>query len=179
MKRLFAIVVLNIFLLNVLGYYGVLLGLKAASGDDLTERLNSDMYDLGATVTFKIPLAVPYGTDSKNYEPVNGQFEKDGVVYRMVKQRLYQDILYIVCIKDEQTSKINSALEDFVQSFAGQEDDGQQKTALNGFIKDYVDMHITLTNVINGWVKEVTLMPATRYFFDSYTASIVHPPDRA
>jgi hypothetical protein len=178
-KRLFAIVVLNLFLLNVLGYYGVLLGLKAASGNDLTERLNSDMYDLGATVTFKIPLAIPYGIDSKNYESVTGQFEKDGEVYRMVKQRLYQDILYIVCIKDERTSKINSALEDFVQSFAGQEGDGQQKTSSPGFIKDYVDTQIRLTNIITGWEKELVKMSVPRYFFDSYSASIVHPPDRS
>jgi hypothetical protein len=178
-KRLFAIVILNIFLLNVLGYYGVLLGLKAVSGDDLTERLNSDMYDLGATVTFQIPLSVPYGVDSKNYEPVSGEFEKDGVVYRLVKQRLYKDILYIVCIRDEQTSKINNALADFVQSFAGQDDDSQQKTASPGFIKDYVNTQISLTNVITGWEKEVTRVSAPQYFFDSYSASIVHPPDRA
>jgi hypothetical protein len=178
-KRLVAIVVLNIFLLNVLGYYAVLLGLKAASGDDLTERLNSDMYDLGATVTFKVPLAVPYGTDSKSYERVDGEFEKDGEIYRLVKQRLYQDTLYIVCIKDEKTSKINSALEDFVQSFAGHEDDTQQKTSSPGFIKDYVDTQVALATLIRGWEKDVIPVSAQSYFFDSYSVSIVHPPDRA
>lgn len=178
MKRLFAIVVLNIFLLNVLGYYGVLLGLKAASGDDLTERLNSDMYDLGASVTFKIPLAVPYGTDSKNYERVDGEFKKGGEIYHLVKQRMYQDTLYIVCIKDEKSSRINNAIEDFVQSFAGQEDDGQ-KTIVPSFIKDYVNTRIALTPSVNGWEKDVVHMSAVRHFFDSYFAAIVHPPDRA
>jgi len=124
-KRLFAIVVLNIFLLNVLGYYGVLLGLKTRSGHELTQRLDSDMYDLGATVTFQVPITLPYGTDSRGYERVDGEFEKDGVVYRMVKQRYYKDVLYIVCIKDEKSTRINTALEDFVQSFAGQDDDSR------------------------------------------------------
>ena len=164
MKRLFAIVVLNLFLLNVLGYYGVLLGLKVASADDLTERLNSDMYDLGATVTFKVPLAVPYGVDSEGYVPVDGVFEKDGEVYHMVRQRMYQDTLYIVCIKDEKTSKINNALEDYVQSFAGQEDDSQKSLSLS-LIKDYVNTEIALTPSVNGWVKEVTKVPAVHYFF--------------
>jgi hypothetical protein len=178
-KRLIAIVVLNIFLLNVLGYYGVLLGLKTASGDQITERLNSDMYDLGGTVTFKVPLAVPYGTDSRNYESVNGEFEKDGEIYRLVKQRFYQDTLYIVCIKDEKTSKINSALEDFVQSFAGQEDDSQQKSVSQNLIKDYVNTKIALIPAVTGWEEEVVKVPAVHYFFDSYFATIVHPPDRA
>jgi hypothetical protein len=179
-KRLVAIVVLNIFLLNVLGYYGVLLGLKTAAGHDITERLNSDMYDLGATVTFKVPLAVPYGTDSRNYERVDGEFKKDGEIYRLVKQRFYQDTLYIVCIKDEKTSRINTALENFVQSFAGQEDDGQQKSSTpQGMIKDYVDTVITLSPLVNGWEEDVVKVPAMHIFFDSYSVSIIHPPDRA
>ncbi|HMJ71227.1 MAG TPA: hypothetical protein VK508_20165 [Cyclobacteriaceae bacterium] len=178
MKRLFTLFILHIFLLNVLGYYGVLLGLKTASGKDLTERLNSDMYDLGATVTFKVPLAVPYGTDSKSYERVDGEFEKDGEIYRLVKQRLYQDTLYIVCMKDEKTTKINNVLEDFVQSFAGQEDDSQQTTA-PGMIKDYVNTQIALTSSVSGWEEDVVMVPSAKIFFDTYFTSIVHPPDRA
>ena len=178
-KRLFAIVILNIFLLNVLGYYGVLLGLKSNSGDELAAKLDSDMYDLGATVTFKVPFTVPYGVDSKSYERVDGQFEKDGEIYRLVKQRLYQDTLYIVCIKDESTTRINTALEDFVQAFAGQDDDSQQNLATPGFIKDYVNTEVSLGHFMNGWEIEVAKVSAPHYFFDSYYASIVHPPDRA
>jgi hypothetical protein len=177
-KRLFSIVILNIFLLNVLGYYGVLIGMKANSANELSEMLDSDMYDLGATVTFKVPLTVPYGVDSKGYERVDGAFEKDGVTYRLVKQRLFQDVLYIVCIKDEKTTKINKALEDFVQSFAGQNDESQQTVVAPGLIKDYVTTEITLTTSSSGLVLEVAKASAPRYFFDVYFASIVHPPDR-
>ena len=177
MKRLFAIVILNIFLLNVLGYYGVLLGLKAESGTKLAAKLDSDMYDLGGTVTFKVPLAVPYSSDSEGYEKVNGEFKKDGEIYRLVKQRLYQDTLYIVCLKDEASSKINQTLEDFVQSFSGQDDDSQQQVVAPGFIKDYVDTTIAITNSVNGWEIEVTNTSTPHYFSDSYSASIVNPPD--
>jgi len=176
-KRLFAIIILNIFLLNVLGYYGVLLGLKADSGTALASRLNSDMYDLGGTVTFKVPLAVPYSADSEGYERVDGEFKQDGEIYRLVKQRLYQDTLYIVCVKDEATSKINKTLEDFVQSFAGQDDDSQQTVAAPSFIKDYVNTEITLASSNNGWETEVAKASTPHYCFDSYYASIVHPPD--
>ena len=177
MKRLVAIVILNVFLLNVLGYYGVLVSLKKSAAQNLTEKLDSDMYDLGSTVTFKVALTVPYAVDSETYERVNGEFEKDGIVYRMVKQRLYHDTLYIVCIKDDMASKINRALAEFVQSFAGQADDGQQTAASPGLIKDYVNTTIALTPFIGGWEIEVARTSAPQYFFDSYFASIVHPPN--
>ncbi len=177
MKRLTAIVVLNIFLLNVLGYYGVLLGLKVRASNELSEMLDSDMYDLGGSVTFKIPLTVPYGVNSEFYETVSGEFEKDGVTYRMVKQRLYHDTLYIVCVKDDLSSKINNALAEFVQSFTGQGDD-DQKTAAPNFIKDYITSVTSLASLQPGWQLEVVQASTPRYFFDSYFSSIVHPPDR-
>jgi hypothetical protein len=176
-KRLFAIVILNIFLLNVLGHYGILLGQKAESATKLTSKLDSEMYDLGGTVTFKVPLAVPYSNDSEGYERIEGEFTKDGEIYRLVKQRLLQDTLYIVCVKDEATSKINRTLEDFVQSMAGHEDDNQQQVVSPGFIKDFVDTTITLTNSVTGWEAEVANASTPHHFFDSYQASIVNPPD--
>lgn len=177
MKRLIAIVVLHVFLLNVMGYYGVLLGLKVQAGEQLSEMLDSDMYDLGGSVTFKIPLTVPYGVNSENYQPVSGQFEKDGVVYRMVKQRFHDDTLYIVCIKDEASSELNNALTEIAQSFAGQSDDGAQKTAPQGLIKDFMCMMVNLSSLGTGWQAEVIMASAPRYFFDSYFSSIIHPPD--
>lgn len=176
MKRLFAIVILNIFLLNVLGYYGVLLSLKNTSGHEVAERLNSDMYDLGATVTFQVPLSVPYGTDQENYVPVSGEFEKDGVVYHMVKQRFYKDILYIVCIEDEKTTQINDVMADVAQGFAGQED---EQAAAPSLIKDYFSSKIEVAMQAPGLELDVVKASSPRYFLDSYFASIVHPPDRA
>jgi len=176
-KRLFAAFILSVFLLNVLGSYGIMLGLKVNAGQKMTEMLDSEMYDLGSSVTFKIPFTVPYGTESKTYERVDGQFEKDGIVYRIVKQRLYQDMLYIVCVKDAKSSKLNNVLSDIAHGFAGQ-DDGDQKSVTQTLIKDYVNTEISLTNAIGGWQLDVVQSTATRNFFDSYSPSFVHPPDR-
>ena len=96
----------------------------------------------------------------------------------MVMQRRYQDTLYIVCIKDSKSTKINGALAELAKSFAGQEDNSDQKaSAPIGFIKDYVSTAIGLTSFINGWQSDITKTSFANYFFDSYYASIVHPPD--
>ncbi len=82
-----------------------------------------------------------------------------------------------MCVKDEASSKINQTLEDFVQSFSGQQDDSQRQVVAPGFIKDYVDTAISLTNSVNGWEMEVAGISAPQHFFDCYYASIVNPPD--
>lgn len=176
-RRLVAIVTLFVFLLNVLGYYGVLVGLKKDSTREVSKRLDSEMYDLGAKVTFRIPLTVPYGVDSRNYEPVKGQFEKDGEVYHLVKQRLYKDTLYIECIKDDKTTGINNTLADLVQSFAGHQDDGNQASMVPTLMKDYLSTQVAITPAIDGWEQEFVPQAALPTFADSFFVSIIHPPD--
>lgn len=176
MRRLVAIVTLSVFLLNVLGYYGLLLGMKSDSTRQLSSKLDSEMYDLGAKVTFRVPLTVPYGVDSRNYEPVKGQFEKDGEVYHLVKQRLYKDTLYIECIKDEKSSRLNDTLADFVQSFAGEQEDGKT-SVVPTLIKDYMTMHIAISQTNTRWEQVVMPFSTIPSFVDSYFASIIHPPD--
>lgn len=177
MKRLFATFILSVFLLNVLGCYGILLGLKANAGREMSEMLDSEMYDLGPTITFKVPLSIPYKNDSKGYERMDGQFEKDGVVYQLVKQQFVGDELYIVCVMDTRSSNIHDALSDIAQGFAGQ-DDGDQKAVSQTLIKDYINTEISLTSAISGWQSDVVQSSAVQYFFDSYSASFIHPPDR-
>lgn len=173
MKRLFAIVILNIFLLNVLGYYGILLQIKENAGEELSEKLDSGMYDSGSTVTFQIPFEFPYGSHSKSYQRVDGQFEKDGVVYRMVEQRAYKEHLYIVCVKDHKSSEINSAINDVAQGFAGHDD---HQAASQGLIKDYVNLEISVAPAMDGWQMEVNKTTFIHNLSDSFFASIVHPP---
>ena len=176
-KRLISIVVLVIFLLNVLGYYGVLIGLRINSGAQLTQRLDSDMYDLGQTVTFAVPISMPYSVDMPDYERVDGEFERDGEIYRLVKQKLVKDVLYIVCIKDSKSTAINNALEEYVQSFAGQHKDGSQKIVAPNLIKDYVNTEVVLYPAVAGLETEVVRTSPPQHFFDSYIPSVIQPPD--
>lgn len=176
-RRLLASLTLGIFLLNVLGYYGVFIGAKKLSRDRLAVRLNSEMYDLGGNVTIKVPLALPYEVTSGHFERNDGQFEMDGEVYQIIRQRHYNDTLYVVCLKDEQATKINSVFEDYVGSFGGH-DDGDGQRSAPGLIKDFVSEVITLKNSGNGWIESIVMNNRTVSLFDNYAVSIVHPPER-
>jgi hypothetical protein len=138
-KRGFTLFLLALFLLNVLGYYGVLVGLQIKNAQNLSAQFDEDDYAREHEVTIKVPLAIPYQSDSREYVRVNGEFEHEGDVYKMVKQRLQRDTLYIVCVKDNTSKKINQALKDYVKSYTDKplNQKGNTKTTQN-FIKDFI-----------------------------------------
>lgn len=176
-RRLVAYLTLGIFLLNVLGYYGVFVGAKKLSSNRLAGRLDSEMYDLGGNITIKVPLALPFEVTSEHFSRNDGTFEMDGQVYQVINQRHYNDTLYMVCLKDESTTRLNSILAEYIESFSGH-DDGDSQHTTPGLIKDFVSEVITLKNSGYGWVESIRLTTRSSYLIDAYAASIVHPPER-
>ncbi|MBX2915619.1 MAG: hypothetical protein KF856_10160 [Cyclobacteriaceae bacterium] len=152
MKRVFALFLMLLFLLNVLGYYGVLVGLQLKNKQNLQAQFDSDEYERQHEVTIKVPLTIPYATDSKEYTRVDGEFEHEGEVYRMVKQKLQSDTLYIVCVKDATSKDIKQALAEYVKSFTDKpaSEKSQSKT-LQNLIKDYIATTTSLQNNVFGW----------------------------
>lgn len=179
MKRIFSIVMLFLFLLNVLGYYGVFVGLRFKNVQELVQKLDNDSYKSSETFTFKIPLTVPYYTDSRDFERVDGEFEHEGEVYRLVKQRLHQDTLSIVCVKDHESKKINSALEDYVKTFADNPENAKQGVKSLQLIKDYIPFSIELDKNSAGWEITANYFIVPQSLIPSFSTSVIHPPERA
>lgn len=178
-KRLIASLMLVLFLLNVLGYYGILQGFKANSMVAWESAIHEGEEATGAMVTFKIPLSVPYGVDSREYRSAEGQFEFGGEIYQITKQKLFKDTLYIVGVKDETSSMWGRAIADYVMTFSDTQDDASdsQTTKIN-LIKDFISFSISLTGDNGGW--HVLIEPSSRvaHFASTYCASFVHPPER-
>ncbi len=178
MKKIVALFLLFLFLLNVLGYYGVFVGLQVKTTQQMRQNFDDGNYD-HQEITFKVPLTVPYSTDSKEYVRVDGEFEHNGDVYRLVKQRLQSDTLYIVCVKDHTSKDINQALEDYVKTFSDKpvSAKGNSKNIQN-FIKDYITQSISIENQNTGWVKTFSFYSANHQY-ELVTNSLVGPPPRA
>ena len=175
-KRLFATLMLVMFLLNVLGYYGILQGFKASS---MVSWEASNDQGLGSSVTFKIPLTVPYGVDSQEYEKIEGQFEFGGEIYQLVKQKLQKDTLYVVGVKDETSSMWGRAIADYVMTFTDTQDNASESTATQlTLIKDFIPFSITLNNATAGWDAAVVQSSAPVNFVSTFCPSFVHPPER-
>src|SRR5687767_15064229 len=115
MKKLTSYVLVLILLLNVMGYYGIFIGLKYSHSTSINQKLDDLQYNESHTVTLKVPLTIPYYGDTE-YQRVSGEIEHGGEVYRLVKQKYEKDTLYIVCIRDVQGKRIKQALADYVKN---------------------------------------------------------------
>jgi hypothetical protein len=162
-----------------MGYYGVFLGLKYKNDKDMIQMLDAENYSDSETVTIKIPISIPYATDSKSFERVDGNFEHNGEFYRLVKQKLSQDTLYVVCVKDHENKVIDEAMTSFVKTFTDKPADNHSNSKiLISFIKDYMPQTFGLQQESNGWEREVMKESLYVVFKSAFYPSIIHPPER-
>ena len=175
MKRLIAIFLIFLLLFNALGFFGLFVGLRYKSAKDLVERLDKQEYLDEETVTLRIPMTLPYHLDS-DYERVDGEIEHKGEFYRLVKQKLQKDTLYIVCIKDYDSKRIKQALADYVKTFTDKPVDAKHAGKfLTNFIKDFLPTSIEITPASAGWNYSF-LSAGIIDSFSSRSLAVVSPP---
>ena len=140
MKKGLSIVLLIIFLFNVGGYYIVFWGLHFQLDQQLTSRLDANLYDPAETVELRIPIGLPYPIHSEGFQRVDGRFEHNGEFFKLIKHKLQNDTLYIVCIRDRDTRQLVSTMNNYVQQTLGIMNTNPDQKALNYFsklIKDF------------------------------------------
>lgn len=179
MKRIISIAFVLIVVLNTMGYYGVFLGLHLRNDLAMSEALDANIYDESNTVTIKVVVSIPYAADQSEFERVNGQFKHNGDLYRMVKRKYAQDTLTVVCLKDTEHKKIEGALTDYVKTFSEKANDTKPtgKTTIS-FIKDYLPISIAINSVTEGWALRVRHNLHYQSLIPTFSASIIHPPER-
>lgn len=180
MRKGVALIMLFVFLLNVLGYYGVFVGLRLRNVQELVQKLDNNSYDESEMITFKMPISVPYLGDSPGFERVDGEFEHNGEVYRLVKQKLLQDTLHVVCVKDLESKNINQVLADYVKTFTDKPASAKQGTkTAPSLIKDYISFAIVMDRKASGWESITLYSLSPESLIPTFASSVVHPPERA
>ena len=157
MKKIFSIVLLALFLFNVVGYYGVYVGLRIQANSELKQKLDAEAYDEDETITIKIPFALPYQQDSETFSRVDGDFEKDGEFYNLVKQKMERDTLHVVYIKDHKEAGLFDLLTDFVQANTDAPISKKASKLMENFAKDYISVTNELQTANFGWSLTETL----------------------
>lgn len=169
-----------LILMNVMGYYGFFLGLQYKNSRNLIQQFDLGTYDQTLTRVFKIPYDVPDSLNSETFERADGDFEQDGQIFRIIKKRLYRDTFHIVYIKDTRGTQINKTLTAVARTFADQASDKPAgKTIVPPFIKEYVLKTLCVQQSIPGWQQTIRKETRLSVFIDSFTSSVIHPPERA
>jgi len=142
----------------------------------MIRKLDAEEYSTMESVVIKIPLSIPYASSTEDFERVNGEFEYQGEVYRMVKQRLSHDTLFVVCIKDHHQKKLDLAEASFVKKQVSESSD-DHVSPLPPVGKDYVIYIFSITGISSGWQRTVDTSGFSAAFIASFYPSIFLPPD--
>jgi Txe/YoeB family toxin of Txe-Axe toxin-antitoxin module len=178
MKRVITLGILFLFLLNAVGFYGIFLGVQFKIASEANRQFDEDQYTPSESISFQVPIAMPYSIEEQDFHRVTGEFEHQGEVYRLVKQKLHNDTLYIVCVKDTKSKKLNQALADYVKTFTDRPfSTKQQGTKLvYSIIKDYLNTGIAIESDAHGWKECVPYHQLESQYNSSYSARIKYPP---
>ena len=179
MKRAFSIFFLALFLFNIGGYYLVYWGLQSQAKKDLLHRLDAENYSSEDLIVISVPMSLPYPLQQQGYERADGEFEYQGEYFRLVKQRLENDTLFMVCIKDQSKKKLVKVLNEY-SNYANNLPAGAHRTLdmFSKLFKDYTAASLLYVAAGNGWSapiqygeQQITLLGITQ--------SVTSPPPRA
>lgn len=158
LKKLLSILFLGILLFNWGGYRILTDYLEDKADQRLEAQLDQDNYDEAALVSIKVPTNLPYYSNSPVYERVDGSININGVAYKYVKRRIYNDSLEVMVIPNAVKAGLQSARDDFfrlandlVSNNASKKSTGNHGHTVKFSVSDY-----TTTQTI-------VLDPSTRY----------------
>ncbi|MBL0743477.1 hypothetical protein [Chryseolinea lacunae] len=179
MKRIFSIALLFVFLFQFVGYYFVYLGLRHQARTEMISRLDARQYSSEETITLKIPFSLPYWMDSKDYERVDGEFQHEGQFYKLVEQKLEQDTLYVVCIRDNHEKKLFDTMSDYAKLANDLPTSSHQTLKLlSGLMKDYVPSFQLEIALSLGWSQPCSFADPS-YSLLSQSFPVSSPPPEA
>jgi hypothetical protein len=179
LKRLISYSLIFILLLNVMGYYGVFMGLEYTNDRVMFSQFENNEYAESQTVSIKIPMAIPYATDDADFKRVDGKFEHQGETFRLVKQKYSNDTLTVICYKDFKNGRIKEALADYVKTFGDSPQDQQSNSKVSfSLIKDFLPETFSMQHITLGWQSDLVLHSSSIQLVSSFFPSVVHPPER-
>ncbi|MEO7696787.1 MAG: hypothetical protein ABIS36_22670 [Chryseolinea sp.] len=149
------------FLFNIGGYYLVFWGLRSHANTDLLRRLDADKYSTDDLVVLSIPMSLPYPNQETSYQRVDGKFEYKGEYYNLVKQRMENDTLFIVCIKNRQEKQLVNALNEYSDLANNLPSSAKHTLDLFGkLFKDYT-IHTFSVTSYEGWCTQISYIALT------------------
>lgn len=185
MKKLAAIVLLAIFTFNIAGYQ-LMYNLLASKSDATLElALDAKNYNDQDLISIKQPTNLPYYNNSKTFQRIDGEVEIDGVKYKYVKCRIYNDSLEMLCIPNVAKMKIDASknayakvANDFQQDNNKKKSESQSKS-FQKTLSEYETLHLPNAagsfSIIDNSFFSLNILIENKHFFNT----VEQPPDAA
>ncbi|OKS88220.1 hypothetical protein [Mucilaginibacter polytrichastri] len=107
MKKLIAITLLSVHLLNIGGQLAIYQYLLFKSNIFYNEQVNKNRYNIKDVTEISIPVNLPHITDWVQYESIAGQIQFNNVSYNYVKMRMTRHAMYLICVPNYATTHLS------------------------------------------------------------------------
>lgn len=169
MKKITAIFLLLIFLFNIGGYRLWYYYAQQQSDKQLEASLDKNEYDEADLITVKVPLSLPYQTNWKEFERVDGEINIKGKIYKYVKRKVENGELVLLCIPDHNKMQLETAKDDFfksvndlIQNNSSKKSTDSKSTAFKNLLSEYCQHTID--------INKISIYDSRQVFRLSYTA---------
>jgi hypothetical protein len=98
LKKLIAIPLIAVYLFNLIGYTLYTNYFIAQADKKIVQQIDNNIFDEQQLIELKTPINLPYYTNNKEYQRVDGQIELNGIQYNYVKRKIQNDTLYLLCL---------------------------------------------------------------------------------
>jgi hypothetical protein len=159
LRKSFAILLLSLQVFSLGGYWLVSDYFEAKADRSVIQSLDDNRYDEGALVTIRLPLHLPYACSQDQFERYDGSIRINGVFYNYVKRKFYNDTLTLVCIANQEKTRLHNANAEYAKTAgdapASPSSSGKAMSALlKLFLLDYKE------SGCNGGFASFTVSPA-------------------
>ena len=100
-------------------------------------RIKNDSNLDKGLITFKIPLNLPYLTDSKDFEPAEGEVNINGEIYKLVKKKISRDTMIVLCIDHHEKTRIEKQDNDYFKKVNDLTSNSSKKSDVKQVKVDY------------------------------------------
>jgi hypothetical protein len=113
LRKIASITLLLILLFNIIGYRAWFYFAEQKADAAMESRLDKDQYDNSELLSFTIPLNDPYLSEQTSFERTAGEINLQGNTYKIVKRKVSDGNLVLLCLPDARKMVLKKAGTEF------------------------------------------------------------------
>ena len=117
----------------------------------LEQVLDENAYNESELISIKQPTHLPYYTNNETFQRIDGEVEIEGIKYKYVKSRIYNDSLEMLCIPHRVKMQIEQSRNDYAKGAHDFQNDTQKKpgSKTDSFQKNLNEYEVQLLVSLN------------------------------
>ncbi len=173
-----SISLLIIFLFNIVGYKVCFFYLEQQADIRLSEKIQTISDFDSRLIEIKIPINLPYQTDWREFESIDGEMTFKGETYKYVKRKVLRDTLILLCIDHSEKSKIQKSKAEYFSQLHDFNTDTSKKQVLKQSKDDFFQRSLSFSADIYPVNIETARAVLNLLETSSYHPFIENPPDQ-